>query len=250
MRLFWLNRNSQGLEELGHPLTEKQLRELFEDNQLKGCFDVEGFFNGDTFEESEGEVFSNETFTVREVKSLDEMKSLMTWEGFDPQESHASGNFDEEYPVFVDEKYRLSRYIYAFTGRTCSTLPFYAVTNPTYDFLVSELDLLKSETKYHPSEDELIAKEIADEIIRTGTISEEQYLKILKAHNVELERKCILVTAYPYAVQTGHIFIPNNLNAGEDIKEYLQDNWDKITFSKPNLDYCGTDFEWEEEKEN
>lgn len=54
------------------------------------------------------------------------------------------------------------------------------------------------------------------------------------------------VTAYPYAVQFGEIDVPEHV---ENIEEYIHKNWDNIDFTEPDLDYAGTDFEFEIIKE-
>ena len=56
--------------------------------------------------------------------------------------------------------------------------------------------------------------------------------------------KHITVTAYPYAMVYGHIDIPDDV---DDIDNYLEDNWDDINFGNPDLDYAGTDFDYEED---
>lgn len=56
--------------------------------------------------------------------------------------------------------------------------------------------------------------------------------------------KTYLVIAYPYATQSGTITVPDNTN---DVNEYIKDHWDDIEFDEPDLDYCGTDFDIEEE---
>ena len=53
------------------------------------------------------------------------------------------------------------------------------------------------------------------------------------------------VTAYPYAVQYGHIEIPDGV---EDIRQYIVDNWIDIVFGEPELDHEGIDFEAEVEE--
>lgn len=56
--------------------------------------------------------------------------------------------------------------------------------------------------------------------------------------------KKVRVTAYPYAVQFGEIEIPDNI-PDDQADEYLREHWDSITFGDPDLDYGGTDFEYE-----
>ena len=58
--------------------------------------------------------------------------------------------------------------------------------------------------------------------------------------------KTVSVTAYPYAVQNGEIDIPNNISS-EKIQEYIRDHWNEIRFGDPELDYRGTDFEFDDD---
>ena len=55
--------------------------------------------------------------------------------------------------------------------------------------------------------------------------------------------KKILVTAYPYATQSGTINVPDSLPTEKEIQDYVREHWDDIEFSEPDLDYCGTDFD-------
>ncbi len=54
----------------------------------------------------------------------------------------------------------------------------------------------------------------------------------------------ILVTAYPFATQYGTIDVPDDV---EDVREYIDENFDEIKFGEPDLDYCGTDWDYERE---
>ena len=56
--------------------------------------------------------------------------------------------------------------------------------------------------------------------------------------------KEITIIAYPYATQTGSLMIPDNLNE-QEARQYISDNWDNIQFNEPELDYCGTDFDFD-----
>lgn len=56
-----------------------------------------------------------------------------------------------------------------------------------------------------------------------------------------------LITAFPYATQYGRLEIPDGV---EDAKSYIEDHWDEIQFGEPELDYCGTDFDYETEPED
>ena len=55
-----------------------------------------------------------------------------------------------------------------------------------------------------------------------------------------------LITAFPYATQYGRLEIPDDV---EDVNEYIRLHWDEIKFDEPELDYCGTDFDYETEPE-
>ena len=61
-----------------------------------------------------------------------------------------------------------------------------------------------------------------------------------------MDTKTIRITAYPYASQTGAIEVPKSL-PDDEIDDYIIDNWDDIEFNSPDLDYCGTDFDWSED---
>lgn len=56
-----------------------------------------------------------------------------------------------------------------------------------------------------------------------------------------------LITAFPYATQYGRLEIPDDV---EEVKEYIKDHWNEIQFEEPELDYCGTDFDYETEPED
>ena len=57
--------------------------------------------------------------------------------------------------------------------------------------------------------------------------------------------KTVYIRAYPYAIQEGYIDIPDNIKGNENIQKYLTDHFNEIKFGEPNLDYAGTDFDWE-----
>ena len=52
------------------------------------------------------------------------------------------------------------------------------------------------------------------------------------------------VTAYPYAVQYGSISVPKGT---ENVQQYISDHWKEVKFKNPDLDYAGTDFDFEKE---
>lgn len=56
-----------------------------------------------------------------------------------------------------------------------------------------------------------------------------------------------LITAFPYATQYGRLEIPDDV---EEPREYILQHWNEIQFDEPELDYCGTDFDYETEPED
>ncbi len=180
-RIFWLNMNDQGLNELGYPMTEEQLLSEFPN---KVFFDAKSFLSGNTFEESEGSFCGNNTFTVKEVKTRGELKSLMTWDMFDPQESHASGALNEEYPDFVHPDLRCSRYIYEFTGFTAEALPRSSDYNETVDRYCDMFRLDKESLSYMPTDHERAMKEISEPLYDRENLTEEYYEEILKKYGL------------------------------------------------------------------
>lgn len=57
----------------------------------------------------------------------------------------------------------------------------------------------------------------------------------------------LLIIAYPYATQYGNLKVPENMSEDEK-QQYIKEHWNDITFREPDLDYCGTDFEFETEE--
>lgn len=56
----------------------------------------------------------------------------------------------------------------------------------------------------------------------------------------------VCITAYPYASQTGTLNVPDDC---ENVEEYISEHWNSIDFNSPDLDYKGTDFDFEIEEE-
>ena len=54
------------------------------------------------------------------------------------------------------------------------------------------------------------------------------------------------VTCYPYAVQYGTIKVPSNITSEEEVRAYVEANFNSVIFSSPQLDYCGCDYEVDE----
>lgn len=57
----------------------------------------------------------------------------------------------------------------------------------------------------------------------------------------------VIITAYPYATQYGELKVPKDLNE-EEKRQYISEHWNEISFGEPDLDYCGTDFDFETEE--
>lgn len=52
------------------------------------------------------------------------------------------------------------------------------------------------------------------------------------------------VVAYPYARQYGTIEVPDNVPEAK-VDDYIKENWEKIQFNEPDLDYFCVDFDTE-----
>lgn len=153
-RIFWMDRNQEGLYESGLPLTLDQLHEVFDN---RDSFDVDRFLaSGNTAEQYEGAFRDDDTFTIKEVGSHEELRDLMTWSKFNPWEDScaASMDIDFEYPDFVHEDLRKYNYLHSMTGYTRDDLPYGLGDNPTYDKYMEELGIAEGEDEYHYSDEE------------------------------------------------------------------------------------------------
>lgn len=66
----------------------------------------------------------------------------------------------------------------------------------------------------------------------------------------ETTMKTVCIQAYPYASQAGKMEIPKGMTPEEE-NAYISTHWHKFVPSgKPDLDYCGTDFEYFEDFED
>ena len=54
------------------------------------------------------------------------------------------------------------------------------------------------------------------------------------------------ITMYPYAIQNGEVEVPDEVVADGKVKEWIRNNLDKAEFEPVDLDYAGTDFDYEE----
>lgn len=186
-RIFWMSRNDSGLYESGHPLTLEQLKSEFGSGEF---FDINAFLSGDTKSKTEGAFSGSDTFYVWEVSSLDELRDLMTWKDFDPEESYASKELDFEYPEFVHEDLRLGRYIYEFTGYTRDDLPVSDCKNPTVEKYAEMFGLTGKEDwmsslAYEPTDKERAMKRIADILNDGFELTKEDYNEILEEFGLD-----------------------------------------------------------------
>lgn len=62
------------------------------------------------------------------------------------------------------------------------------------------------------------------------------------AENTSVEMITISVAAHPYANIDGTIKIPKGLTPAE-IRDYVDNHFDKVKFEAPRLDFHGTDYE-------
>ena len=71
-------------------------------------------------------------------------------------------------------------------------------------------------------------------------------LRYIPATGKWQEYVTVSITAYPKAVQHGEIVVPKGLSPDET-GDYICDNWHEIRFDDPELDYCGIEFEYNDE---
>lgn len=181
--LFWMNRNKQGLEEIGYLLTMEQLKEEVPDAYeffSKGC-DLGGYGFADGYR-------GDDTFLIQRVKSEKEVKDLLIWADFDMEESHATGGLDYDYPAFVDEKYRLGRRVYNITGYTDAVLPTSGCENPTVKKWMERLGLTEEQICFKPTIDDRIAAELSNILEDNGTIALDEYKGVLQRYGAEVPK--------------------------------------------------------------
>lgn len=57
--------------------------------------------------------------------------------------------------------------------------------------------------------------------------------------------KTAYITAYPYATQNGKLKIPDEIKTLSQTEKYIQEHWNDIDFNEVDLDYAGTEFDFE-----
>ena len=55
--------------------------------------------------------------------------------------------------------------------------------------------------------------------------------------------KTITVIAYPYAIHTGTLNIPEEITDEQEARDYGSEHFDDINFYDLDLDYAGTEFD-------
>lgn len=62
------------------------------------------------------------------------------------------------------------------------------------------------------------------------------------SENTSVKMRTINVAAHPYADTDGTIEVPEGLTPAE-IRDYVDNHFDKVKFGAPRFDYRGTDYE-------
>jgi len=57
--------------------------------------------------------------------------------------------------------------------------------------------------------------------------------------------KTLFITAYPFAIQTGYLEVPDEMSSGQ-YDEYVREHWGEIEFLSPDLDYANAEVDVEE----
>lgn len=168
-KLYWLDRNTEGLKEAGYLLTEEQL--LNETDFTAD--DIELLDKG---EEVTGDYWGNDTYNVHRLYTEEEVKDALEWQGISLWDTDACVEMDEDYPEYVDEKYRIPVCCYELTGYTCDYLPQSYDNNPTFE---KYKELLKPERLAIPyTVDDKIAAEISG-LVHLGKITYDAYCETI-----------------------------------------------------------------------
>lgn len=198
-RIFWMHRRQDdvleyGYRELGYPFTMEQLHGIFDGQD---SFDVDGFLtSGDTIKPHGGKFADNDTFTVQEVTSIEQLRCLMTWDGFDPWNDSVAVKKGPglpyagpglPYPDFVDEDLRHPNYLCELTGHTCDSMPDEHYPNPTWDKYMKLLNLKSGYDAYDYSDKDCAMHEIQQVLNMDGVygkLTVDVYNEILEEYGL------------------------------------------------------------------
>ena len=220
-RLFWMNLNDAGIDEIGYLMTMEQLcKELpnkpntFEFGGIKKGGEwtpeeirllLSGSEKNSAVPVLEGGYSAKSTFTVHEVKSIEQLKKLLTWENYDFADGYTAVSFDCDYPDFVPEKYRLSACVYGDEpGWTSENLPKSGASNPTVEKYAKELGLgMVSGLRYEYTDEERAAIEIS-QMLQSGDLDLSMFLEILDSYN--LEKPTLVASDIEWDIEMHDIF--------------------------------------------
>lgn len=201
-RLFWMNLNDAGIDEIGYLMTMEQLCKELPDKPATFSFGgiiqggewtpeeigllLSGSEKNSTVPVLEGGYSAKSTFTVHEVKSMEQLKKLLTWESYDFADGYTAVSFDCDYPDYVPEKYRLSTCVYGDEpGWTSENLPKSGDPNPTVEKYAKELGLgMVSGLRYEYTDEERAAIEISQSV-QSADLTLSEFLEILDSYNLE-----------------------------------------------------------------
>lgn len=213
--LYWVNRNQQGLYESGYVYTKEQVIEdlLFSDEDLKML---------DENERVDGAFWGDDTYIVERVETYEELFNLMTWAGYDIENTWATGDLDQiEYPDFVDEQFQLvSNYVYEITGYTASYMAGSGSENPTFTKYVELMGIPADELQYNPTDEEIVRFNVAQALHDNPCLEVIDYLNIVRTSEV----------SFP-TLPNGICFISTNLD-GKEVgwvfknKDALKEAWE------------------------
>lgn len=236
-RLFWMNLNNGGVDEIGYLMTMEQLcEELPEKGSPSEWDDI--IPTGEMTPEDvdklitygrgmfDGEYSANTTFTVREVLDMEDLISLLTWEDYDFTKGATAVELNAPYPEYVPENLRLSACVHGNEpGWTSENLPKSGEKNETVARYAAELGLdMISGLRYEYTNEELAAIETS-QILQSGYLSLDTFvLDILSTYQIappafkavdiewDAEKDIELPTEIP---------IPEGMYCEADIDDYL-----------------------------
>lgn len=203
-RLFWMDLNDEGLDEIGYLMTMeqllKELPEVYEQGKKRPVTeeDIEAWLNEpeDIYVNNKnckgfsGEYFANKTFTVKEIESPEELKDLMTWKDFDYENGYTAVCMDKEYPDFVPEELQLSMCVYGDApGWTSSHLPGSYDDNPTVEKYAKELELGDISGLRYDYSDLEKAKIDISVALHCGDLTKDEFDEILDSYGINLDKE-------------------------------------------------------------
>lgn len=233
-RLFWMDLNDGGIDEIGYLMTMEQLCKALPEKDSVSAEqmtpeDVDKLIAESKDGMFEGNYHANCSFIVQEVKDIEELVSLLTWEDYDFTKGATAVELDSSYPDYVSEKFRLSACVYGEEpGWTSPNLPnsvaLLGMYNPTVERYAKELGLgMISGLRHNYTDEERAAIEIS-QALHSGCLSLEYFADTLETYAIK--PPAIKAVEIEWDVEEdvelpNEILIPEGMYDEEAISDYL-----------------------------